>query len=82
MNKASIFITIIMLSSIAYAQESAPVEGWPRVYESEGNKLIVYQPQIQSWEDHKIIKAVSAVQVNLKYLKDDVFGAIYVQPNK
>ena len=31
------------------------------MYESEGNKFIVYQPQIQSWENHKIMKAVSAL---------------------
>jgi hypothetical protein len=69
----------VTTTQVIHAQESAPVEGWPRVYESEGNKFIVYQPQIQSWEDHKIMKAVSAVQVDLKSLKDDVFGAIYVQ---
>lgn len=74
-----ILACIVTTTQVIHAQESAPVEGWPRVYKSEGNKFIVYQPQIQSWEDHKIMKAVSAVQVDLKSLKDDVFGAIYVQ---
>jgi len=79
MKKCYLLLTILMLYSVGNAQESAPVEGWPRVYESQGNKFIVYQPQIQSWEDHKIMKAVSAVQVDLKSQKDDVFGAIYIQ---
>lgn len=74
-----ILVCIVAITQVAHAEESVPVEGWPRLYESDGNKIIVYQPQIQSWQDHKIMKAVSAVQVNLKSLKDDVFGAIYLQ---
>jgi len=74
-----ILACIVTTTQVTHAQESAPVEGWPRLYESDGDKIIVYQPQIQSWENHKIMKAVAAVQVDLKSLKDDVFGAMYVQ---
>ena len=56
-----ILACIVATTQVTHAQESAPVEGWPRLYESEGNKFIVYQPQIQSWENHKIMKVVPAL---------------------
>lgn len=57
-----ILACIVATTQATNAQESAPVEGWPRLYESEGNKFIVYQPQIQAWEDHKIMKVDTTKQ--------------------
>ncbi len=42
--------------AIVRAEQPAPAvpvdPGWPREYSASGQKLIVYQPQVDSWEDH------------------------------
>ncbi|GAA3759157.1 hypothetical protein [Flavobacterium ginsengiterrae] len=40
--------------------------GWPRQAENNGTKLVYYQPQIDSWDDHKIIKARLAFSLTPK----------------
>ena len=65
----------------ANAQESAPApaEGWPRLYDTNGDKLVVYQPQIQAWEKYAHMKAVAAIQVTPKGAKDGIFGILDVE---
>ena len=43
-----IFLACIVTATHAQEtspKEGSPAEGWPRLYESEGNKIIIYQPQ-------------------------------------
>jgi hypothetical protein len=37
--------------------------GWPREFDRNGTKLIVYQPQIENWEKFRVLKADTAVSI-------------------
>ena len=50
--------------------------GWPREFDRNGAKLIVYQPQIQSWERFRMLKADTAVSITPSGQKQPVLGVI------
>lgn len=60
--------------------EKAAVQdpGWPRVLEKDGQKVVIYQPQVDSWEDYRKIVFRAAVGVTPKNEKETVFGVIEV----
>ena len=41
-------------------------QGWPRQKQQDGNTLVYYQPQLDSWKDQKVLKARMAVVLTLK----------------
>jgi hypothetical protein len=47
----------------ATAAVATPAQGWPREYEVKGSKLILHQPQLQSWPKRRTLEAVAAVEV-------------------
>jgi hypothetical protein len=54
-------------------------EGWPRLFESKGNQVVVHQPQLTGWENYKTIGAKAAVAVTLKGQKTEYYGAITME---
>ena len=72
-------LLLSLLAGGAGAQEQ-PSEltelNWPRKYEKDGDKLVVYDPQIDSWENHEVLKARSAVVVTASGEKADAFGIV------
>src|ERR1700740_3639191 len=43
---------------------SAPVTpAWPKVIDRDGNHIIVYQPQLKSWEKYRTLVADTAISV-------------------
>lgn len=46
---------------------------WPRVFEKDGKKLTVYQPQVDSWTDYTMLHCRCAIAVE-GVLKDERFG--------
>jgi len=53
-----IVITILLVATFpAFGQSSAMDEGWPKVHEVEGGKIVVYQPQVDSWQDYAHLQA-------------------------
>ncbi len=57
---------------------SAIGEGWPRQKQQDGNTLVYYQPQLDSWKDQKVLKARIAVEVTLQGRKQPIAGAVWV----
>ena len=54
--------------------------GWPRLYQSGGDRMLMYQPQVQSWEDHSHMVMMAAVKVTPKGKnKKDIYGAVFVE---
>ena len=89
MNRNAIVITIrlvltvgmlgIVLSSVSVFAQDSEVEGWPRVYDTDGDKLVIYQPQIQEWHEYARMRAVSAIQVISKSQEEGVFGTLLME---
>ncbi|WDE96351.1 hypothetical protein PQO03_00010 [Lentisphaera profundi] len=73
-----VFILFLSLSSYAEIKESEPLT-WPRNYEKGGHKLIIYQPEVEEWVDHKVLKFKAAISLTPKGEKAPMFGALYFQ---
>jgi len=53
-------------------------EGWPRQKQQDGNTLVYYQPQLDSWRDQKVLKARIAVELTLQGQKQPLAGAVWI----
>jgi len=66
--------------SLAQAQSQAPRElGWPRELIQGNTVLRYYQPQIDSWQDRKLIKARMAVVLAGQDFPKPLAGALWIQ---
>src|SRR5215469_15139086 len=36
---------------------------WPKTFEKDGNQIIVYQPQLKSWEKYRTLVADTAISI-------------------
>ena len=55
-----------------------PPDPWPRKVQALGRTLLVYQPQVESWDDNQL-KLRSAVAIKSTDYGEDAFGVIQAQ---
>ncbi|MEE9615033.1 MAG: hypothetical protein V3W31_08835 [Thermodesulfobacteriota bacterium] len=74
-------LAIMFLAAAGGARaETEPFpDGWPRMFESGGNSVVVHQPQLDEWEAYKLMRARAAVSVTLKGDDSEYFGALYIE---
>lgn len=53
--------------------------GWPREYDHEEGQVVVYQPQLDAWQEFTTLSGKAAVSVQFKDDDDFYYGAIYLQ---
>jgi hypothetical protein len=53
--------------------------GWPREFKNEGARLVVYQPQIDSWENYRKSKARAAVALTPTGATKPTYGVLCVK---
>jgi hypothetical protein len=70
---------IAVFACVSFAQEEAADPGWPRMFESNGNKVVVYQPQLDEWVDYKTLKGKAAAVVELKGDDKTYYGALDIE---
>src|SRR5574339_367323 len=60
---------------------AAPIDGgWPRMYDlPSGGSILLYQPQVSSWEKQSHIVALSAVSYRPKSGEKPAYGTIRVE---
>ncbi len=76
------FIFFVILSSgISFARPVTSDPGWPRMFEADGNKVVVYQPQLEKWENHEKLFGKAAVAVQLKDNDKTFYGALSLRAN-
>ena len=65
----------------AAAAPSAPIDGgWPRVYSlSSGGSILVYQPQVSSWQNQANLVAFSAVSYRDTASAKPVLGTVRIE---
>lgn len=73
------FSLITLLAGVSFAQEEAADPGWPRMFEANGNKVVVYQPQLDEWVDHEILRAKAAAVVELKGSDEEYYGVLSME---
>jgi hypothetical protein len=68
-----------LLAAVASAQDASSERtelNWPRKFESNGDQVVVYDPQIESWENHELLKATAAVVVTASGEKNEAYGVV------
>lgn len=62
------------------ARHPAPVgASWPQRHEGHGHSVLLYQPQVDAWENHARIAFRAAIAVRPSGQKDYVYGVLQVQ---
>ncbi len=72
-------MTVVFLAELlpVAAQAQAADSGWPRTIQSNGTRIEVYQPQVESWEKGKLEERV-AVVVTDRGTGQSVYGASWL----
>lgn len=77
-----LLVRLVLFAAFAWpghAGEAWAVDqGWPRQKQQDGNTLVYYQPQLDSWKDQKVLKARMAVELTLKGRKQPLAGAVWL----
>src|SRR6185295_9946955 len=74
-------VLMLSLAGCASSQQEAPPKlespKWPRSYEESGNRVVVYDPQIEGgWKDYKSLHVLSAIVVTPKGGSEDRYGVL------
>jgi len=72
-------VTMCLCLNAGAAESDTFKEGWPRLFESKGTQVVVYQPQLTEWEDYKILRAKAAVAVTLRGQETEHFGVLSLE---
>ena len=75
-----ILIFLITSSAFGVSQETSG-QGWPRMFESKGNKVVMHQPQLDEWEKYELIRGKAAVAVTLKGNEKEFYGVLSLEAN-
>src|SRR5215470_16559765 len=51
----------LTLAPARSAEVTAPT--WPKTFQSSGNKVVVYQPQVKSWNNYTVLDGLAAIAV-------------------
>jgi len=77
---AILLIFFVSASALADESVSSPADpGWPRVFQKNGNELIIYQPQVDFWKDHKDIGFRCAIAVKTAGSKEEKYGVAQIE---
>ncbi|MEP4079689.1 hypothetical protein [Haloferula sp.] len=84
--KLKLLILLPFFSSIAFGQdtpeEAPPTDvGWPREFKTATHTVVVFQPQVEEWVDHKTLKMRAALTVNEngKDEEEAQYGGVFAQ---
>ena len=73
----------VMLSSVAAVVRAGQTDadpGWPRAHTTKrGGRVVIYQPQVASWEGQKHLVAYAAVSYLAKGAEKPILGTIKVE---
>ncbi len=65
---------------VAAAPAPAAVVGsappWPRVFDRDGNHVVVYQPQLRTWQNYRTLVADSAISITPAGQQKPILGVI------
>jgi hypothetical protein len=84
--RSLVFLAVILLplstaGAVGDAErtQTAPDPGWPRQYVDGSAKLVVHQPQVDSWKDFKKLKARFATELTPAKGSKTVYGAVLLE---
>ena len=85
MRKIKQIIPLLFLSFafhvIAKPKPTPSARDWPREFKVDGHTVVVFQPQLENWENYVKIQGKAAVAVTCQGEKEPVFGAMLLEAN-
>ena len=72
----ALMVLILPLSTMAQEEKEINAHDWPREIETAGGKIVIYQPQPETFKGDKM-EARAAVSVTPKGKDTPVFGAVW-----
>ncbi|MBL9147169.1 MAG: hypothetical protein JNM94_00605 [Phycisphaerae bacterium] len=57
----------------------AATESWPRSFSNGGNSVVMYQPQVDEWNDHRTIRFRAAIAVTPAGAKGAAYGVLVAE---
>jgi hypothetical protein len=91
-NHATIAATLLLITTFAQGFPQDPVAtdaqsagspaappSWPRTFEKEGTTLVMYQPQVDSWDKHRHIRFRSAITLTQAGSSEQHVGVVAVK---
>src|SRR5262245_22462751 len=74
----AVVLVIVFLSGLARAQNKAPQPGdpWPRQFKLTNAVVLVYQPQVESWEND-LLSFRAVVSITPNGSKQEILGVIW-----
>ena len=72
-------VVVLCAAAGAPGARAAQDPGWPREIQSDGHKLTVWQPQVDSWEYFVKLKGRMAAALSLKGAERPILGAIWAE---
>src|SRR5690242_2976954 len=80
MQKVISSILFVFIISISGAAQQVQDRGWPRGYNLPNEaQIVLFQPQIASWDDQKHVVALAAVSYVTKEAQKPVLGTIKLE---
>jgi hypothetical protein len=81
MQSWSVFVVFVLFGCSSSQEEQSPQKleapKWPRAYQDSGDKVVVYEPQVEGeWKDHRSLHAISAIVVTPKGTTQDAYGVM------
>src|SRR5215510_5638553 len=75
-----LMVTCCLLAYTCTAVQATDDPGWPREHTGEdGTKLLVYQPQVDSWEEQRRIHARVAVALTPPQGEKSILGILWIE---
>ena len=91
-NHATIAASLLLITAFAHGLPQDPVAAdaqsaglaaappsWPRTFEKDGNTLVMYQPQVDSWDKRKQIRFRSAITLTQAGSSEQHVGVVAVK---
>lgn len=72
---------LINFVSIAFSANDPCAANWPRTFSGNGNTLVMYQPQVDSWQDYSKIDFRAAVAMTNQTTNKTEYGVLAVEAN-
>ena len=75
---AMIFWIMAYPATMTIASEPVDV-GWPRLLRTDGRELLIYQPQVDSWSDYRILHFRCAISIKTSEKAKERFGVAEIE---
>jgi hypothetical protein len=76
MKRAWLGCALAFIVSVTVPADAVTATSWPRTYDQNGAKIVVYQPQVLAWPNHTVLDGLAAVAVTQPGSLNPIYGTV------